>query len=282
MNIFIQLQNKQLLSHNEQIIAKYILEHPHEVLNMNSSQLAKVCFVSTATIYRLCDKFNLSGFSELKVKISSSLQDYLKSDDDFDFDFPVKEYQTHYEIIGKIQENYNQTLISTAHLFDLDQIRYVVHALKKAKVIDIYTSAGNVFFAENFKFQMQEIGVHVNVPVEDYQQRLLAASSDSSHIAIIISFEGRGLFTGVLPQILQENKTPIILISSPTYQVKNMKPDYQLYLSPKENHYKKISSFSTRLSLLYVLDVIYASYFELDYKKNIEKKLKYYKQIARM
>ena len=129
---------------------------------------------------------------------------------------------------------------------------------------------------------MQEIGVHVNVPVEDYQQRLLAASSDSSHIAIIISFEGRGVFTGVLPQILQENKTQIILISSPTYQVKNMKPDYQLYLSPKENHYKKISSFSTRLSLLYVLDVIYASYFELDYKKNIEKKLKYYEQIARM
>lgn len=282
MNIFIQLQNKQLLSHNEQIIAKYILKHPHEVLNMNSSQLAKACFVSTATIYRLCDKLNLSGFSELKVKISSSLQNYLKSDDDFDFNFPVKEYQTHYEIIGKIQEDYNQTLILTAHLFDLDQIRYVVHALKKAKVIDIYTSAGNVFFAENFKFQMQEIGVPVNVPIEEYQQRLLAASSDNSHIAIIISFEGRGVLAGVLPQILQENKTPIILISSPTYQIKNIKPDYQLYLSPKENHYKKISSFSTRLSLLYVLDVIYASYFELDYKENIEKKLKYYEKIARM
>ena len=282
MNIFIQLQNKQLLSHNEQIIAKYILKHPHEVLNMNSSQLAKTCFVSTATIYRLCDKLNLSGFSELKVKISSSLQNYLKSDDDFDFNFPVKEYQTHYEIIEKIQEDYNQTLILTAHLFDLDQIRYVVHALKKAKVIDIYTSAGNVFFAENFKFQMQEIGVPVNVPIEEYQQRLLAASSDNSHIAIIISFEGRGVLTGVLPQILQENKTPIILISSPTYQIKNIKPDYQLYLSPKENHYKKISSFSTRLSLLYVLDVIYASYFELDYKENIEKKLKYYEKIARM
>lgn len=282
MNIFIQLQNKNLLSHNEKIIAKYILEHPHEVLNMNSSQLAKSCFVSTATIYRLCDKLNLSGFSELKVKISSSLQDYLKSDEDFDFNFPVKEYQTHHEIIGKIQEDYNQTLISTAHLFDLDQIRYVVHALNKAKVIDIYTSAGNVFFAENFKFQMQEIGITVNVPVEDYQQRLLAASSNDLHIAIMISFEGRGVLAGVLPQILHENNTPIILISSPTYQVKNIKPDYQLYLSPKENHYKKISSFSTRLSLLYVLDIIYACYFELDYKKNIEKKLKYYEQIARM
>ena len=112
---------------------------------------------------------------------------------------------------------------------------------------------------------MQEIGV----PVEEYQQRLLAASSDNFHIAIIISAEGRGVLAVVLPQILQETKTPIILISSLTYQIKNIKLDYQLYLSPKENHYKKISSFSTRLSLLYVLDVIYASYFELDYNEKI-------------
>ena len=67
---------------------------------------------------------------------------------------------------------------------------------------------------------MKEISVPVNVPIEEYQQRLLAASSDNSHIAIIISFERRGVLAGVLPQILQENKTPIILISSLTYQKK--------------------------------------------------------------
>ena len=210
------------------------------------------------------------------------MQDYLKSDGEFDFNFPVKEYQTHYEIIGRIQEDYQQTLISTAHLFELDQLRYIAHAMKKAKVIDIYTSAGNVFFAENFKFQMQEIGVHVNVPIEDYQQRLLAASSDETHFALVISFEGRNVLAEKIPQVLKENKTPITLISSPTYQPKNIKSDYHLYLSPKENHYKKISSFSTRLSLLYILDVLYTCYFELDYKKNIEKKLEYYEKISKL
>ena len=39
--------------------------------------------------------------------------------------------------------------------------------MKKAKVIDIYTSAGNINFALNFQFQMKEIGIDVNISIED-------------------------------------------------------------------------------------------------------------------
>lgn len=279
INIFTQLKNKKDLSHNEQTIANYILKYPEQILKMNSSQLSKECFVSTATIYRLCDKLNLSGFSELKVKISSSLDDYLKTGEDFDFNFPVKQYQTHYEIIRKLKEDYEQTLTTTSQLFDLDEIRCIVQAMKKAKHIDIYTSAGNINFAKNFQFQMQEIGVQVQVPVEEYHQRLLAASSDESHLAIMVTFGGRGALVDILPQILRKQKTPIVLISSANYTFKDIPPNYCLHISSCENHYKKISSFSTRLSVLYILDVLYTCYFELDYNQNIEKKLKYYHTI---
>ena len=279
INIFTHLQNNKTLSHGEKQLALFILEHPDRVLDMNTSELSKECFVSPATIYRLCDKLNLSGFAELKVKISSSMNDYMKTNTDFNFDFPVSQNQTHYEIIEKICEDYNQTIVSTKNLFDLDQMRHAVHAIEKAKQIDIYTSAGNVFFAENFQFQMQEIGIHVNVPVEEYYQRLLAASSDSSHLAIIITFGGRGILSDILPQILTKKKVPIILISSPEYTIKGAFPVSQFYISPYEDHYKKISSFSTRLSILCILDVLYTSYFKINYDENIEKKLSYYQLI---
>ena len=212
---------------------------------MSSKDLGKACFVSTATVYRLCDKLNLAGFSDLKIKITSSLNDYLKSNGDFNFDFPVNPYQTHYEIVHKIKEDYEQTLNLTANLFSLDQLRLIASAMKKAKVIDIYTSAGNINFALNFQFQMKEIGVNVNVP-----------------------------------RILTKTKIPIVLISSYDYTFKEVEADYQLYISPYENHYKKISSFSTRLSLLYILDVLYTCYFELDYQENIDNKLMYYHNIV--
>lgn len=280
MNLFINLKENKELSKNERILADYILKHPEDVLKMSSKDLGKECFVSTATVYRLCDKLGLSGFSDLKIKITSSLDDYRKSNEDFNFDFPVNQFQTHYEIIQKIKEDYEQTLNLTANLFSLDQLRLIASAMKKAQIIDVYTSAGNINFALNFQFQMQEIGIQVNVPIDEYQQRLIAASSNENHLAIIITFGGRGILSDILPRILHKVKTPIVLISSYDYTFKDLDPDYQLYISPYENHYKKISSFSTRLSILYILDVLYTCYFKLDYQENIEKKLAYYNNIV--
>ena len=280
MNLFINLKENKDLSKNERVLADYILKHPEDVLKMSSKYLGKVCFVSTATVYRLCDKLGLSGFSDLKIKITSSLDDYRKSNEDFNFDFPVNQFQTHYEIIQKIKEDYEQTLNLTANLFSLDQLRLIASAMEKAQIIDVYTSAGNINFALNFQFQMQEIGIQVNVPIDEYQQRLIAASSNENHLAIIITFGGRGILSDILPRILHKVKTPIVLISSYDYTFEDLDPDYQLYISPYENHYKKISSFSTRLSILYILDVLYTCYFKLDYQENIEKKLAYYNNIV--
>lgn len=279
MNILMKLKNEKGLSNNERIIADYILEHPDRILKMTSKDLSKACYVSTSTIYRLCDKLELAGFADLKLKITSSLEEYLKSTENFDFNFPVKQFQTHYEIIYKLKEDYEQTLSSTANLFNLDQLKYIASAMKKAKVIDVYTSAGNINFAQNFQFQMQEIGININVPVDEYQQRLQAASGDKSHLAIIVSFSGRGIIADILFKILNERKTPIVLISSSDYSFKGIKPDYHLFMSSGENHYKKISSFSTRLSILYIFDVLYTCFFELDYEKNVERKLDYYRLI---
>lgn len=129
-------------------------------------------------------------------------------------------------------------------------------------------------------FQMQEIDKMVNVPIEEYHQRLCAANSDETHLAIMITFGGRGLLTDLIPEILHENKTPILLISSIDGDFEKIGADYQLYISPYENHYHKISSFSTRLSILYILDVLYMSCFELDYDKNLHKKLTSYQKIS--
>lgn len=244
INIFVELQNNlDKLSNYEQIIAKYILQHPQQVLSMNSKELSMKCAVSQATVYRLCDKLGISGFSELKIKISAYMDDYLKNNQEFDFDFPIKQFQTHYEIIGKIKEDYQKTINITADMFNLDELRLVITEMKKAKQVDIYTSAGNIYFALNFKFQMQEIGVNVNVPIDEYQQRLLAASGDNNHFAIIISFQGRGILSNILPKILKEKQTKMLLISAYGYNFKNFDPDYHLFINNHENHYKKYLHF---------------------------------------
>lgn len=281
MNIFSKLDNLTDLTANEQTLVDYMKNNPERFVNMSADEISAACFVSIPTIYRLCKKLKLNGLSQLKMVVSNSIRDYMKEKNGIDYNYPFSQNETQYQITVKMKELYEQTLTTLNNLIDLEQLRLIALALKKAKYIDIYTSAGNIYFAENFKFQMSEIGVVVNVPVEQYQQSLAAAASNEEHVAIVVSFEGRGMLVEQVMTLLKKNKTPIVLISSTTNKTMIQSSDYNLYLNPNENHYNKISSFSTRLSLLYLLDYIYTCYFKLDYDKNVKYKTETYMKMTK-
>ena len=280
MNIFSKLNKITNLTENEKTLVKYIENNSEDFIKMSAIEISEVAFVSTSTIYRLFQKLNLAGLSELKPQVSMSISEYLKEDTSIDYNYPFKENETQNQITIKIKELYEQTLISTLNLIDTKQLKLISNVLNKSHHIDFYTSAGNIYFAQNFKFQIQEIGTFVNVPIEEYHQLLTASTSDESHVAIIVSFEGRGFIIEKLARTLKTNKTPIILISSTNKNSLTKYANYHLYLSSNENHYNKISSFSTRLSLLYILDCIYTSYFKFNYNKNITYKLDAYKKLS--
>ncbi|WP_286907056.1 MurR/RpiR family transcriptional regulator [Clostridium sp. UBA1652] len=280
MNIFIKLNKLTNLTENEKTLVDYMKDKSEDFLKMSAIEISEVCFISTSTIYRLCQKLDLTGLSELKLQVSMSINEYLREKNSLDYNYPVRQNETQNQVVLNLKEVYEQTTLSSLNLIDLEQLRIITKALWNAKNIDIYTSAGNIYFAENFKFQMQEIGTFVNVPVEEYHQLLTASTSDEKHIGIIISFEGRGVIVENIANILKMNNTTIILISSINENPISKYADYHLYLSSNENHYNKISSFSTRLSLLYILDCLYACYFKLNYDKNVEYKLNTYKKIT--
>lgn len=280
MNIFSKLDKLTDLTQNEKTLVCYMQDNPENFIKMSASEISKACFISTSSIYRLCKKVGLAGLAELKVQISLSINEYLKEQNSLNFDYPFKQNETQNQVVLKMKELYEQTIQSSLNLIDLNTLKLVASILKKAKYIDFYTSAGNIYFAENFKFQMQEIGTFINVPIEEYHQLLTASTSDEKHVAIIVSFEGRGLIAENLANILKKNNTPIILISSTNENPITKYADYHLYLSSNENHFNKISSFSTRLSLLYLLDCIYTCYFKFDYEKNVNYKLSTYKKLS--
>ncbi|MCD7950055.1 MAG: MurR/RpiR family transcriptional regulator [Erysipelotrichaceae bacterium] len=279
MNIFNKLELMDL-TESEETLVSYIKNHTENFIEDSASDIAKSCFISVSTIYRLCKKLDISGLSELKVLVSSSKDDYMKESDNLNYNYPVDKNATQYQITHQLQNVYDQTITSTMNLLDLEELRLSVSKLKKAKMIDVYTSSANIYFAENFKFQMQEIGIYINVPIEEYQQRLSASISDHTHCAIVISFGGRGINVEDIVKHLKKNRTPIILITSTDNDKIIPYATHVLYMSSYEDHYNKISSFATRLSILYILDCIYTCYFKLDYDQNIAHKLNYYEKMT--
>lgn len=281
INMFVKLENIQNITESENKIVQYVLTHPDSVMSMSIKELAETCYVSTSAIYRLCDKLDVDGYNEFKVRLSHSLSEYVQKKETVDYNFPFKENQTQYQVLSSLKEYYEQTLLSTFDLFDMEEIRKVVSKMQKAKHITVYTSANNLFFAQSFKMQMQEIGIRVDVPTDEYEQRLLASLSGPDELAIVISYEGRLMNIDLITQILKDNHTTLLLISANDFKLKNVIPDYQIYMPNYEHKYLKLANFSTRLSLLYILDSLYSCYFEKDYKNNLEKKLNYTKLSSR-
>ncbi|MFI3803953.1 MurR/RpiR family transcriptional regulator [Vagococcus fluvialis] len=278
MTILADLSKLTDLAPNEQELVSYIKKNPKEVLSMSSKELTESSFVSVATLYWLLGKLNLTSFSDLKVSLATNVRDDLMP---VDPDYPIQETDTTHTSIQKMKSLYQQTLDDTFVLFDEKTMENSIALMNQAKVIDVYSSSANLHLAKNFKFQMQEIGCLINVPDEDYVQRLSAANSDENHLAIVISYGGRGQTTIEVMKILEENKTPILLITSSQNNPFLEKAREVLYLSSNENHYNKISSFSTRFSILMVLDILYANYFNQNSLANKEYKLANYQKMNR-
>ena len=76
MNIFSKIKQNNHFTNTEKIVVDYILEYPEEVLELDIKAFTKKCYVSLSTVYRVIDKLELQGFSQLKLLISSQLNNY--------------------------------------------------------------------------------------------------------------------------------------------------------------------------------------------------------------
>ena len=100
-NVF-KLNKLTNLTENKKILVKYIQDNTEIFVKMSASEISEACFVSTSTIYRLCQKLDLSGLSELKVQASSSINEYLIESSSLDYNYPFKQNETEHEIVLKM------------------------------------------------------------------------------------------------------------------------------------------------------------------------------------
>ena len=275
MDLFTKIKAMNSFTESEQTFIDFIFNHPYDVIQLNLQQLSKTSYVSISTIYRVMEKLEINGLNQLKLQISESLKnnENLKN---IDYNYPFQKTNTHYQILTQMLELYDQTLKNTINLIDLDVLLHTVQALKKANNIYIFPSIGNYFMAESFQQNMLEIGVKVDVIKEAYYQHWHVQLCDENDIVMLISYAGRTPQIMDIVHDLNKKNIPIILISSTIHTPIDQFAKYHLYFSSYEDSEEKIASFSSRASLQFLLDCLYACYFNRDYEKNLEYKIKNY------
>ncbi|MFD2388723.1 MurR/RpiR family transcriptional regulator [Enterococcus rivorum] len=157
MNILTKMSGLDNLTNNEAVLVKYILSNSKEIINKKPSEIANAAFVSVATIYRLVNKLGLSGIGELKIELASTFRT-IEKETEIDYDYPILESDTPFQIMQNLSKIYNYTIDETVAFSDPEELVKVGKRLLEAKVIDVYTASANLFFAQILNFKCRKLG----------------------------------------------------------------------------------------------------------------------------
>lgn len=275
MSIMTQLEFELDFSESEKNIARYILEYQEDILELTIQQLAKKTYTSPATIVRLCHKLGLQGYGDFKIKYSAELQAEHKIKNRINVNFPFTKEDDSYQIAGKLASLHQEAIEDTLSLIDFKQLEKIIEILDHAKRIFIFGAGNSMLAALEFQHKMLRIGKLVEIREIVGEQIFLAYNCQPHDLAIIISYSGETAELVELASILKSQKVQVIGITSLGDNQLSKYCHYILNTGSREKIFNKIAPFSSKTSITYLLDLVFAMIFQKNYDHYVEIKLHY-------
>lgn len=274
-----QLKN---ISPSEKLIADYLLDKKEEIKNLSTRDIARETFTSSSTVVRFAQKLNYNGFNDLKEDYLNELNYISTHFIDIDPNYPFNSNDNIMTIAGKMSSLFIETINDSLSLIEHDSLQKATYLLKNTNRIFLYSISTSALLAEIFKQKMTRINKEVVSELLVGEYGFHSNLIKENDCALFISYTGQSPNVIQYAKKLKEKKIPIIVISSLGDNELKQYADIVLHLSTREKQYSKISSFTSEYSTLYVLDLLYACYFSLDYDNNLNIKTalsKYEEQI---
>lgn len=253
----------------------FLIKEQHRIQNYSMQNIADETFTSKTTLVRVAKILGYSGWNEFIKKYKEEII-YLESHvNDVDVNIPFQEEDTFMQVAGKLNALKKNAIQETLELLDESEIKKAVDLLYNAKRICIFGVSVNYYLALLFQHKMLQIGKNVEI-VNQSEMKFQSYSLTKGDCAIIISYSGNdeSRMPTALLDILHKNEVSIIAITSLGQNLLKELSTVALSITSREKLYSKINSFSTEASISFLLDILYACYFNLNFKKNLEYKIK--------
>lgn len=274
MLIIEKLHMKDKMSGGEESIADFILTLGKSLAKYSTRNIAEATYTSLATVVRLCKKLDFKGFEDFKEQFLKEI-DYLDHQyGKIDVNFPFTSQDNMMKAANKISQLYEDTIKDSMQLLHHDDLQKALRLIKYSQSIHMFSFGTSLNLAESFRERMLKIGKNVIISNNMNYQLYEVNCIPQGDIAILISYSGETKKILQIARTCQERKIPMIAISSFGENALSQMATCKLVMSTKESLFQNLGDFSTHLSVHLILDILYATYFLMDYDDNYEKKLK--------
>lgn len=275
MYLFQRIEEMMMEYHDaKSVIAKFLLEEKEHLPQYTMDDIAHYTYTSKSTLVRFAKLLGFKGWKDFNRALIEEIKYSENKQITVDANLPFQPTDDYKKIISQVADLQIETIMDTMHLLQKEMLERAVIRLSKAKKIIIFGMRPHCYNAESVRWKFLSIGLHIHV-AEEGEFGMLSRTLTHEDCAILISYSGNNVHRNpmVLVDIFKRNRVPMIAITSGGHNYLQQNIDCVFELSAQERLYSKISNFASEQSLLFILNVIFACYFQKDYSKNLTYKI---------
>ncbi|MDH6365929.1 MULTISPECIES: MurR/RpiR family transcriptional regulator [unclassified Breznakia] len=270
MSVLIKLRDYRNLPEAEKQIRDFILKDPKRIVDMTIYEVAKETFTSTATVVRLCKRVGAKGFNQFKIMIASELQGFENVHLNVLDTTTVSRDDSPKTVIDKITNIDVHSIEETRIILNEDSLVEAANRIHKAQVVDFYGIGASNVVALDATYKFMRIGKNVACYQLNDRQWVQALNSSSKHVAMVFSYSGETKEMIDIANECQKNGCYVICITSSTSNTLASIADVSIAVSSRETLFRS-GAMASRITQLYIVDILYALVSQLDYDRAIEK-----------
>ncbi|MGI8315888.1 MurR/RpiR family transcriptional regulator [Halobacillus mangrovi] len=249
----------------EQVVARYILDHPEEIVSMSIQQVATASYSSASAVLRYCKALGYEGFKDFKLKLAGDLsiegmheveKEQLEPKDSLE------------NIMSVITNNNIQSLHNSLQLINIEELEKAYRYILQANKVDLYGVGSSYLIASDAVQKFMRINKTCTAYSDFHMQRVSAVNLGPEDVAIAISYSGETKQVIDCVQIAKSQGAKIIVITKYADTAISSLADAVLFVAAKEDEFRS-AAMSSRMSTLNVIDILYTACAHEEYEETL-------------
>ncbi len=269
MRIIDKIRSRENLTPTESTLAIFLQEHSKEATNMSLNELAETLHASKSSIIRFCKKLGYKGHKELCVQLAKELDTFVFNGKELNFSLPFEAMDTKQTLAEKVYALSIGALNEVWNSIDVEKISKVAKMIYDRKKLYIYAGDDARFVAEEFQRKLKNINfpVFMESGMSSNIRQSVLQEQDSIGLFIYYSESSDAMLK--VAKTLSNKKTPMVVITGPDKGGLSVYGTETISISYYEPT-PKISGYGSSLAMEFILNILYAEIFNLDYEKNMK------------
>lgn len=274
MYLLQKIDEMTLYSDSRRAVASFILEKRSKLDQYTLQEIAEQTYTSKTTLVRFAQSLGYHGWREFLQAFLEEAHHQDSYFSDIDPNRPFVETDTTEDIINRISSLQVESILDTADLIDIPTLETAVDTILEAGRIVLFGLSPNSLMGELFRRKMLTIGITVTVPRVDEGGAFACALTDKD-CAIVISYAGNQEVRSPMKfiPIMERNRVQLIGVTGGGNCYIREHCGCVFTISSRERLYSKIAGFSTEMSIMTILNVLFSCCYKRNYRENWEYKL---------